>query len=91
MIDQPVFRVEHRKAGQAVVLGRLSDPLPHHTALDPFVSRLLLDGFDGEVALVDERTGAVVRRRQVRPFGVKPRDRFRQLGDVGRRRPERVG
>jgi hypothetical protein len=61
------FRVEHRDRGERRVLGRVEGVFPHHTALAPYVARLLLDGASGEVVLVDEATEAVAARRILRP------------------------
>ena len=69
------FRVEHRDEGAAVVLGHLPAGVPqHHATLAPYASHLRLAGrASGEVALVDEATGAVVARRHLRHLGPRRR------------------
>jgi hypothetical protein len=60
------WRVEWRGAGGTEVLARLDSGYRHHTALEPWVSRLRADGRrEGELALVDEASGAVVARRRL--------------------------
>jgi hypothetical protein len=71
------YRVEHHEHGQVQTLGQLTGVAPHHATLEIFVGDLLRRGAGGMLLLIDETTGAVVARRQVRPFASKPRDRFR--------------
>jgi hypothetical protein len=69
------------KGGATAVrsLGRV-DESPSRRALDPFLSRLLLEGVaSGELVLVDEATGRAVARRPVRPAD-RPRQRGRTPG-----------
>ena len=61
------YRVEHRRPRRTTVMGVLPGGKPHRRALDPFLSRLVLDGQTGWAVLVDEATGAVVTRRPVEP------------------------
>jgi hypothetical protein len=61
------FRVEHVDRDERRVLGCVEGVFPHHTALAPYVARLLLDGAGGEVVLVDEATEVVAARRILRP------------------------
>jgi hypothetical protein len=74
--NRPRYRVEHREHGTIRPLGTIDHAFAHHTALDPFVSALVLAGEGGEVLLVDDATGAVVARRAVLPYQGKPRRRF---------------
>jgi hypothetical protein len=62
------YRVELRTPGKVRLLGRLPDARPHFRALDPFASRLIRDGSQGWLMLVDEETGGVVARRRVGPL-----------------------
>ena len=60
------YWVEHRAAGAVVVLGWVAEGFPHHTTLEPFLTRLLADGpAGGELRFVDAATGEVVARRAV--------------------------
>jgi hypothetical protein len=62
------YRVVYRDGAWARDLGRLPDAAPHRATLDPFLSRLRLDGVaHGELVLVDEATGRIVARRPLRP------------------------
>ena len=61
------YRIEHHHAGWSTVLAFTSTAKPHHNLLAPFASRLLHDGGTGTVALVDQDSGDVVARRQVKP------------------------
>jgi hypothetical protein len=48
-------------------LGRVAEVAPTRYSLDPFLSRLLLDGVRaGELLLVEEASGRVIARRPVR-------------------------
>jgi hypothetical protein len=61
------YRVVWRDGATLRPLGRLADVAPTWHALDPFLSRLLLDGVArGELLLVDEGTREIVARREVR-------------------------
>jgi hypothetical protein len=65
--------VEHRDGGRVRPLGRVTGVFPHHSALRPFLSRLLLDGGSGgELVLVDEATGRIAARRTVGPARASP-------------------
>lgn len=59
------FRVEHRQPGITRVLAILQNAKLHASTLDPFVSRLLYDGKQGTVVLVNEDTGAIVAKRRL--------------------------
>ena len=67
------YRVELRAGGTVEALGPLAPGMFRHwTALDPFLSRLRLDGRagdGGELVLVDAATGRDVARRR---FGGRP-------------------
>ena len=65
MADRASYRVEFRQANQIRVLAEDLDAKPHRRALDPFVSRLKLEGKTGEVLLIERATGAVVARQKV--------------------------
>jgi hypothetical protein len=61
------YRVLYRDGTFTRPLGRVAEVAPTRYSLDPFLSRLLLDGVRaGELLLVDETTGRVVARRSVR-------------------------
>jgi hypothetical protein len=75
------FRVEYRGAGRTDVIGWMVGAFPHHSTLDPFVSRLLRDGADGEVCLVDDDADTVVAHRGIRPYRSKSVDRFAHVCD----------
>jgi hypothetical protein len=47
------------------VLDRLRGVFPQFRTLDPFVSRLLQEGAEGEVVLIDDETDEVVARQKV--------------------------
>jgi hypothetical protein len=59
------FRVEYRRADEVLVLARVTRVFPHHSTLQPYLTRLVWDGASGEVVLVDEATGADVARRRL--------------------------
>lgn len=59
-----VYRVEFWDE-RINVIDRLKDVFPQFRTLDPFVSRLVQDGAEGEVVLIDEETNEVVARRKV--------------------------
>jgi len=61
------FRIEHRRKGQITVLGVVVGTRPHVRDLDPYVSRIVLDGTGGAVVVVDETTGKDVVRRRPQP------------------------
>ena len=47
------------------MLGIVSGGPPHVRTLDPFASRLLLEGISGTLDLVDKATGRLVARRRL--------------------------
>jgi len=59
-------RVELRKPRRIHLLAAAVAVRPHFRSLDPYLSRLLHQGQTGMVVLVNNETGAVVARRQVR-------------------------
>ena len=59
-----VYRVEFWDE-RINVIDRLKDVFPQFRTLDPFVSRLVQDGAEGEVVLIDEETNEVVARQKV--------------------------
>lgn len=63
--EQQWYRVEHRVGNRVTVLGRVADVTRHVSTLDPWLSRLLLEGAAGELVLVEEATGAVIARRHL--------------------------
>jgi len=61
------YRVVYRAGGREHPLGRIELAAPTRESLDPFRSRLRLEGLErGDLLLVDERTGSVAVRREVR-------------------------
>lgn len=73
-----VFRVEHRtRDAETVVLAHVRNVFPHHDTLTQFVSRLISESGDGplagELVLVDEVTGEVLARRDLRRAKLDPR------------------
>ena len=56
-----------RQKGRITVLGIVSGGPPHVRTLDPFASRLLLEGVSGTLDLVDKATGRLVARRRLDP------------------------
>jgi hypothetical protein len=64
------YRVEYRGPAGAAVLHESDLCAPHHSALAPYASKLLLSGrAEGELALIDPVTGRVVARRRVQATG----------------------
>ena len=63
------YRVVLRQPRRITVLAVVSGEKPHHRTLDPFASRLLLEGVSGVLELVDDATGTVVARRRLEPLG----------------------
>jgi hypothetical protein len=72
------YRVEFQQGGATQYVGHLDHCYAHHSALDPFVSRLVQEGQAGTVCLIDDETGALVARRRVLPPGMSTRQRPRQ-------------
>jgi len=64
----PIYRVELRQPRRICHLGKLTNSKPHVRTLDPFFSRLVRDGHQGWLLLVDDRTGAVVAKRRLDPI-----------------------
>jgi hypothetical protein len=75
MSASATFRVELRQPRRTKVLATLLVSRPHFRTLDPFVSHLLRDGHQGNLALVNAETGEVVVRRRV-PKPARAIDRF---------------
>jgi len=65
MSHQSPFRVELRQPRRRVFLGTLVGARPHRRSLDPFLSRVLQDGENGWLVLINEDTGQVVARRRI--------------------------
>ncbi len=63
--EQQWYRIEHRVGNRVTVLGRVADVTRHVSTLDPWLSRLLLEGAAGELVLIEEATGAVIARRSL--------------------------
>jgi hypothetical protein len=80
-VEPRLFRVDHHDGDGVRAIAAVADVPPHHASLEPYVSRLLRDGADGELLLVDAVTGAVVARRAIRPYRSKSQDRFRRISD----------
>jgi hypothetical protein len=59
-----VFRIELWNE-EIRVIDRIEGAFAQYRTLDPFVSRLLQDGHEGEVVLVDDETGEIIARRKV--------------------------
>jgi hypothetical protein len=66
--DGPKYRVEHHDGRGVQMLGVVTDGAPHPSTLDLYLGRLLRAGAEGQLVLIDEASGRVVARRQVRPF-----------------------
>jgi hypothetical protein len=62
------YRIEHRERGRVTLIAQVTGVPPHFRSLDLYVSRLLQQGAHGELRMVDTTTGAIVARRQIRPF-----------------------
>ena len=62
----PRYRIEHRHAGQITVIHAAICMRPNVRTLDPYISRLLLNGMSGAVVVVDEWTGEDTMRRNVK-------------------------
>jgi hypothetical protein len=60
------FRVELR-TDQTRVLDRVEGVFPQFRTLDPYASRLIQDGEEGELLLIDEATDKIVARKLVKP------------------------
>ena len=67
MSTGPIYRVELRQPRRIRHLGTLTHAKPHFRTLDPFLSRLVREGHEGWLFLVDDRTGAVVAKRRIGP------------------------
>jgi hypothetical protein len=59
-----VFRVELWNE-EIHVIDRIEGAFPQYRTLDPFVSRLLQEGREGEAVLIDDETGDVIAKRKV--------------------------
>ena len=59
------FRVELR-TDQTRILDRVVGVFPQFRTLDPYASRLIQDGEEGELLLIDEATEQVVARKIVK-------------------------
>jgi hypothetical protein len=59
------FRVELR-TDQTRILDRVEGVFPQFRTLDPYASRLIQDGEEGELLLIDEATDQVVARKNVK-------------------------
>jgi hypothetical protein len=59
-----VFRVELWN-DEIHVIGRLEGAFAQYRTLDPFVSRLLQEGREGEAVLIDDVTGEIIAKRKV--------------------------
>jgi hypothetical protein len=47
------------------VIDRIQGVFPQFRTLDPYVSRLIQEGVEGEAILVDDETGEIVGRQKV--------------------------
>jgi len=59
-----IFRVELWNE-EIRVIDRIEGAFAQYRTLDPFVSRLVQDGCEGEVVLVDDETDEVIARRKL--------------------------
>jgi len=59
------YRVELR-ADQTRILDRVEGVFPQFRTLDPYASRLIQDGEEGELLLIDEATEQIVARKLVK-------------------------
>jgi hypothetical protein len=59
------FRVELR-SDETRILDRVEGVFPQFRTLDPYASRLIQDGEEGELVLIDEATDQVVARKIVK-------------------------
>ena len=59
------FRIELRNEVSRI-LDRVEGVFPQFRTLDPYASRLLQDGEEGELVLIDETTDQVVARKMVK-------------------------
>ena len=59
------YRIEHRTGEELRVLGTVQLVRPHPTVLDPFLSRLRLEGASGLLVLVSEASGRVMVTRSL--------------------------
>jgi hypothetical protein len=59
-----VFRVELWN-NEVEVIARIEGAFAQYRTLDPFVSRLLQEGREGEAVLIDDETGKIIARRKV--------------------------
>jgi hypothetical protein len=53
---RPYYRIDLRRGGDVIPLGRVSNVSPHPASLASVVSRLIMDGESGLVVLVDEES-----------------------------------
>ena len=60
------FRVELR-TDQTRILDRVEGVFPQFRTLDPYASRLIQEGEQGELLLIDEATDQIVARKLVKP------------------------
>jgi hypothetical protein len=62
-----VYRVEHRAGGRVTILGYSSSADARQSELSRHAARLLADGAEGELVLVEQATGGDVARRVLGP------------------------
>ena len=60
------YRVELR-TDQTRILDRVKGVFPQFRTLDPYASRLIQEGEQGELLLIDEATDQIVARKLVKP------------------------
>lgn len=60
------YRVELR-TDQTRILDRVEGVFPQFRTLDPYASRLIQEGEEGELLLIDEATNKIVARKLVKP------------------------
>jgi hypothetical protein len=76
------WRVELHVHEQVEVITRIESGFAHHSALEPVIARLCLEGRrEGLLLLIDEATGVVAARRRI--------DRLRRRTSAYRR-PDRL-
>jgi hypothetical protein len=59
------YRIELR-ADETRILDRVEGVFPQFRTLDPYASRLIQEGEEGELLLIDEATDQVVARKRVK-------------------------
>ena len=61
------YRIEHRTDSEHRLLGTVQLVRPHPTVLDPYLSRLRLEGATGHLVLVSETSGRIGVQKSLEP------------------------